>query len=87
MLSVDSYIAKRNPEIKDIMYPSDIQENYKRFGGIIRYVIPKSKKFLSNVMAAQDSVLKRTKTVDAFAPFANIEKITEKISHFILCML
>ena len=54
-----SYIAKRNLEIKDIMHPSDIQECYERFGGIIRHVIPKSKKFLSNVMAVQDSVYKK----------------------------
>ena len=54
-----SYIAKRNLEIKDIMHPSDIQECYERFGGIIRHVIPKSKKFLSNVMTVQDSVYKK----------------------------
>ena len=83
---VGSHIAE-NFKVKDFMGPQAIEKRYKRFGGIIRYVIPKSEGFLNTVKAKQDSVFKRTKTIDVFAPYANIEKSDDQkdnISHFIL---
>ena len=85
--SVGSYIAKDNYQMKDFMGPQAIEKRYKRFGGIIRYVIPTSETFLERVTVKQDSVLKNAKTIDAFAPYANIEKSDDQkdnISHFIL---
>jgi len=85
--SVGSHVAKVNPKLKDFMHPQAIEERYERFGGIIRYVIPISKMFLDNVKAEQDSVLKRTKAVDALVSYASIEKsddCKQIISDFIL---
>lgn len=64
-----------------------IEDGYKRFGGIIRYVFPESEVLLQNVMKAQDTTIDGTKAVDVFAPYANIEKMDHRgtnISHFIL---
>ena len=66
--SVGSHIAEDNSDLKDLMRPQAIEKRYKRFGGIIRYVIPKSEGFLNAVKAEQNSVLKGTTAVDAFAP-------------------
>jgi len=85
--SVGSHIAEGNSDLKDLMHPQAIEKRYKRFGGIIRYVIPTSEGFLNTVKAKQNSVLKVTTAVDAFAPYANIEKSDDQkknISHFIL---
>ena len=79
--SLGSYIYKDDKMI------NTIEDGYNRFGGIIRYVLPKSEAFLRTVMKAQDTAIDRTKAVDIFAPYANIEKMDDggtNISHFIL---
>lgn len=72
---------------KDDKMNNTIEDGYKRFGGIIRYVFPESEALLQTVMKAQDTTIDRTKAVDVFAPYANIEKMDDhgtNISHFIL---
>ena len=76
-----------NHVYKDDKMNNTIEDGYKRFSGIIRYVFPESKAFLQTVMKAQDTAIDRTKAVDVFAPYANIEKMDDhgtNISHFIL---
>ena len=41
--AVGNHIVKGNHALKEFMSPQAIEERYKRFGGIIRYVIPSSK--------------------------------------------
>ena len=78
MKSVGSYTAKGNHELKDFMHPQAIEERYERFSGTIRYVIPTTKLFPEDAIAAQGSVLKRIKAVDVFVPYANNEKSDDK---------
>ena len=51
--SIGSYIANHELKDKDFMHPQAIEERYKRFGGIIQYVIPKSKLFLEDFLDAR----------------------------------
>lgn len=79
--SLGSYIYKDDKMI------NTIEDGYKRFGGIIRYMFPESEEFLQNVMKVQGTAIDGTKAVDVFTPYANIEKIDHRgtnISHFIL---
>ena len=59
------------------MSPQAIEERYKRFGGIIQYVIPNSNCIEKNWRIAQDDAINRTKAIDIFVPYASIEKMDE----------
>jgi len=64
-----------------------IEDRYKRFGGIFRYVLPSNKRTVLRAEADQTSAMNCTKLIDVFAPFRSIEKTDsnkENISHFIL---
>ena len=83
--AVGNHIVKGNHALKEIMSPQAIEERYKRFGGIIRYVIPSSERADKNSRIAQDNAIKTTKTVDIFAPYENIKKgMTRKKTSAIL---
>ena len=86
--TVGNHIVKGNHAPKEFMSPQAIEERYKRFGGIIRYVIPTSKRADEDRRIVQDDAINRTKAVDIFVPYTNIEKMDdqkENMSHFVLC--
>ena len=86
--AVGNHIVKGNHALKEFMSPQAIEERYKRFGGIMRCVIPSSERAFKSLKIAQDNAIKETKAVDIFAPYQNIEKRDDKkenISHFVLC--
>jgi len=51
---VGSHIARLILNLKDFMCPQAIEECYKTFKGIIRYVIPTSEMFLKSVTAEKN---------------------------------
>ena len=64
-----------------------VEESYRRFGGIFRYVIPPSSKALAAAQRNQKSVLTRAKPADIFTWGDDIEKRDDQkdnISHFLL---
>ena len=64
-----------------------IEERYRRFGGIIRYVIPSNEQALEDAKSSQEMVLANTKAVNTFIRGVDIEKRDdrkENISHFLL---
>ena len=63
------------------------EEQYRRFGGIIRYIIPINEKALEDTKRNQETVLANAKAVNTFIRAVDIEKRDdrkENISHFLL---
>ena len=58
--TVGNHIAENNPSLKEFMSPQAIEERYKRFGGIMRYVISNSKDADKSWRIAQDEAIKKT---------------------------
>ena len=86
--AIGNHIAEINPSLKEFMSPQAIEEQYKRFGGIMRYVISNSKDADESWRIAQDEAIKKTKAIDLFLPYVDIEKMDYKkdnISDFVLC--
>ena len=86
--AVGNRIVQNNPSLKEFMSPQAIEERYKRFGGIMRYVISNSKDADKSWRIAQDEAIKRTKAIDLFSLYVGIEKMDDKkdnISDFVLC--
>ena len=71
---VGNFYSNRCPNLEVDFTPQAIEERYRRFGGIIRYVLPNNKQRLAEAEHEQSSVLSRTNVADIFAPYKSIEK-------------
>ena len=88
--SVGKYVCchlDSSNELIPELAPNKIEQRYKRFGGIFRYVLPSNKFAIEEAENNQESVLALTKVQDVFAPGISIEKADhnkQSISDFIL---
>ena len=86
--AVGAYMGSKYHEKLDVDFsPKAISDRFKRFGGIFRYVLPRSELSLLQAESDQLAVLSHTTLKDAYAPYENIEKTDDRntnISHFVL---
>ena len=52
-----NHIVENNPSLKELMSPQAIEERYKRFRGIVQYVIPNPKSADDSWRIAQDNAI------------------------------
>jgi len=87
LLLVGRYFDEHHQKLDVSFSPEAINDRYDRFGGIFQYVFPGSNENFETAVKLQESAIKKTELVDAFAPYASIEKTDsneKNISHFIL---
>lgn len=73
--------------LNNALKPEEVEERYRRFGGIFRYVIPANLEALENAKTRQTNVLSHIKPVDVLIRGDDIERRDDNkdnISHFLL---
>ena len=73
--------------LSNALKPEEVEERYRRFGGIFRYVIPADSEALENAKIRQTNVLSHAKPVDVLIRGDDIERRDDNkdnISHFLL---
>ena len=72
---------------KRMLTVQQIEERFRRFGGIIRYVISACDDYIQDMRSKQTMAISRTKPADIYVDGDNITKTDERksnISHFVL---
>ena len=72
---------------KRMLTEQQIEERFRRFGGIIRYVISASDDYIKDMRSNQTSAISRTKPADIYVDGDNITKMDQmksNVSHFVL---